>query len=606
MESHTIELVANVPPSRKGFRATTLNSQGDLYCDWNNCVYVIKSAKKWMARVSGVPSTSIPRDGGCHEASFGLISDMEANDEYGRLYIADYTAHAIRMITGSDVVTLAGRLGSNGSRDGPSNFARFTGPTSVMRLFSRASLLVAELGSRYRLIDLSSGDVSTLEIDCEATPSFSTFKWPILRCSWTPGYPPSPEAHELVTVEDQAPNPHGIALIDFAAKQTETSAILPIGHFYPDTVCLYRTNEASGIYGVTSDYSDPQAPIVWYDRRLSTTRTPVFIPQTNTIVQWNSQHGELELIPNALPQAPGAPLLVNEQSRKQRFPLQLDYSSLIGSELPADLIFTHNLSHRVYYCHSRVLALNKGLEEANFEAICAALGDSPLPATSIDAFIHHLYFGKPASNDLVTLSHIAFLCATHGVDASKLLLHLHFVVLPTLPLSEIAKGLIECWISHEVTWTAQHQFIMLMTYFLRFTPHGGGAFMDIAFRLHATHKDRINVIVDLFKIPNPPEIADLINFETLNCGHYKLQVNWSSSTNPASLLTPNHYAIGISKLQKWTTVPGERLYAQWRYFKRLVDVHSMESKNHRPLDARRLRAWKSLSLFFAAVAMKEN
>ncbi len=77
--------------------------------------------------ISGLEGLQGHRDGAMSEARFDHPADLVI-DEEGGVFIADSWSHTIRMIRDGMVVTIAGRPGSRGNRNGSGDGARFDNP----------------------------------------------------------------------------------------------------------------------------------------------------------------------------------------------------------------------------------------------------------------------------------------------------------------------------------------------------------------------------------------------------------------------------------------------------------------------------------------------
>lgn len=100
------------------------------------------------------------RDGPADEAAFALPRDVDV-DAAGRVFVVDSMAHAVRVIQGGVVRTIAGR-GRGGFRDGPLGEALFANPAGIA-IDPAGRLLIADADNhRVRRIDLDAGTVTTL------------------------------------------------------------------------------------------------------------------------------------------------------------------------------------------------------------------------------------------------------------------------------------------------------------------------------------------------------------------------------------------------------------------------------------------------------------
>lgn len=248
--------VANVPCPTDGFLSKSVNARGDLYTVWDNAVYRLKASKTWLEWFAGAKRSDEcqAKDGNRYEATFQELESVEANDDYGRVWTADRSAHAIRAIIGSELITIAGRLGEKGFRDGPPAFARFRYPISILRLFSRASYIISEGVTSLRLMDARTFHITTLKLDFGTLPLLRVKDINngfTLRPNWTAGYPvPQITKDSLhasyVSVDNKT---EGLFIDATTGKVSACSTdIAPIGAFFPHStwfILLHRANGAS-------------------------------------------------------------------------------------------------------------------------------------------------------------------------------------------------------------------------------------------------------------------------------------------------------------------------------------------------------------------------
>jgi len=140
----------------------------DIYvADKNNCLirkgmrYVNSSNEAVWSTISGkVSFLGGFKDGTLSNAEFASPEDLEF-DSKGRLFVCDFDNHAIRMINGSNVTTLAGN-GSFGNKNGTGSNAQFSYPCGI-GLESDSFLLVADRNNEaIRRVNTYTGEVTTV------------------------------------------------------------------------------------------------------------------------------------------------------------------------------------------------------------------------------------------------------------------------------------------------------------------------------------------------------------------------------------------------------------------------------------------------------------
>lgn len=140
----------------------------DIYiADKNNCLirkgmrYVNSSNEAVWSTISGkVSFLGGYKDGALTDAEFASPEDLEF-DSKGRLFVCDFDNHAIRMISGSNVSTLAGN-GSSGNKNGTGSNAQFSYPSGI-GLENDSFLLVADRNNKaIKRINTYTGEVTTV------------------------------------------------------------------------------------------------------------------------------------------------------------------------------------------------------------------------------------------------------------------------------------------------------------------------------------------------------------------------------------------------------------------------------------------------------------
>lgn len=467
LNNHDIAIVSNLPGTTHAFFSCSVNARGDLYTFSNRRLWVLRASTLWLEWYAGVHSGQL-RDGNRYEAVFGDYSKLEANDDHGRIWTTSRTTHAIRMIFGSDIVTVAGRIGEKGYRDGPSHFARFDQPDGITRLYSQRALLIAEASPRFRLLDLRTHHVSTLKIDGSSILHNGSLHNCKLSSTWTAGYPPPQgTTKEFVRAVGETKDDKSAFTIDLAKlkglpqSRNNGASALPAGHFFPHSV--YIAASPFGCSAITTINTGDEKELEASFQMLGDTkaeRMPVFIPQTNVLVSWSHEHGLLLVWKKYLQPAPPPPTIPQPLAKNwsKRLSEPIDFSSLIGSPIIGDVPFEFKQSGRIINLHSRVLKINKGLKK-NLNTILRALENSTLPEASIEALIGYLYFKRitiDSTTDLkhlgIQLAHVAWLCKELSIEASRVLFDFHTLILPRISNDVLIACLIECWSSSVNRW----------------------------------------------------------------------------------------------------------------------------------------------------------
>lgn len=108
-----------------------LDAQGRLWVvDEGNGLIRAITRDGFADTIAGTPGLHSHRDGELDEAGFDHPADI-AIDDAGNAYVTDSWSHTIRMITGTDVTTIAGTPGQPGYRDGKGPAARFDHPVAI-------------------------------------------------------------------------------------------------------------------------------------------------------------------------------------------------------------------------------------------------------------------------------------------------------------------------------------------------------------------------------------------------------------------------------------------------------------------------------------------
>lgn len=324
-----------------------------------------------------------------------------------------------------------------------------------------------------------------------------------------------------------------------------------------------------------------------YVLNVGVVRKPIFIPQTNSIVQWSGSLCALQLVERLLRPTPPPPTIPSSLARhwEKRLPDPIDFSSLIDSPIIGDTPFEFKQSGRIINLHSRVLNLNKGFKKDKSQTILCSLEKSPLPETSIEAFINYLYFKRIKIEDTtdlkalsIQLGHVAWLCKEHSINASQVLFDLYALVLPRISLDDLIACLIECWSSTLMQWTKTDSLINLLASHLRQSPGGTESF-SAAVEDSDLPAKRVVPLMTLFtNVSTAFVIEEVVDFGSINFGPKKLTIHWHNTDDPASLLRhPSDYVFGRTGSHMWAIVPSEYVWSQWPWFKRLVASGMEES-----------------------------
>lgn len=140
----------------------------DIYiADKNNCLIrkgmrFVNSSNEavWSTMTGKVSFLGGYKDGALSDAEFASPEDLEF-DSKGRLFVCDFDNHAIRLINGSNVSTVAGN-GSLGFKNGTGSNAQFSYPSGI-GLESDSFLLVADRNNKaIRRVNTFTGEVTTI------------------------------------------------------------------------------------------------------------------------------------------------------------------------------------------------------------------------------------------------------------------------------------------------------------------------------------------------------------------------------------------------------------------------------------------------------------
>jgi sugar lactone lactonase YvrE len=149
-----------VPPARRAAPHTVLLVATGLLACAVGTAATRPDSRGTLTLVTGGLSGQGYRDGAAATARFSYPNGLVAGAG-GNIYVADPRNHAIRRISGGDVVsTVAGTVGRSGHLDGPAAIAEFNGPVDVAR-DSAGNLFVVDNGNHViRRIDRE-GQVTT-------------------------------------------------------------------------------------------------------------------------------------------------------------------------------------------------------------------------------------------------------------------------------------------------------------------------------------------------------------------------------------------------------------------------------------------------------------
>lgn len=212
----------------------SLGCDGSLYASSPSSAVVmcLPTGSEKFEVYAGVRGKKGSEDGPRLESTFCGPHGLEAWDDVGgRLWVADASAHTLRLVLGNEIRTVAGRPGVKGSVDGKArflgsdfkggvattitttittprqtspastprfslvsagkssanesdeseNFALLDSPQFVMRLRTQHTLIIAEMVSgRLRMLNLDTWQVTTLRLSGEIVPPFNLWSVPFL------------------------------------------------------------------------------------------------------------------------------------------------------------------------------------------------------------------------------------------------------------------------------------------------------------------------------------------------------------------------------------------------------------------------------------------
>jgi sugar lactone lactonase YvrE len=143
-----------------------VDGSGNVYvADRGNSVIRLIAGGQVSTFAGGAPGMT---NGALAAARFDHANGL-AMDSSGKIYVADVNNHAIRVISGGQVTTLAG-TGTAGFLDGPASSAQFDAPNDVA-VDGSGAVYVADYGN-HRIRKIAGGQVSTVA-GSGTTPGFA-------------------------------------------------------------------------------------------------------------------------------------------------------------------------------------------------------------------------------------------------------------------------------------------------------------------------------------------------------------------------------------------------------------------------------------------------
>lgn len=602
----------------------SVNHFGDVFFVWRDrSIYRIRASSSWVEWFAGAePAKRSYKDGNRYCAQFLKILGIEANDEYGRLWISDNETFTIRAIIGNQVSTIAGSTGEKAHKDGPSHLARFTSPGSIIRLHSRCCLLIAEHGiSHYlRLLDLRSMNVTTLTLNFGLGPAPHTDVGLTLSPTWNPGYPVANEEKEIVDVTYYyTPTKDALyryrftvdlsSLVEASSPNIGAIATPPVRHmplvstkFGPHKIWFDSFEKVKWKVGITSGLSYPttvddlKSTINWL-LELDTNRTPLYLPHTNQLLIWCTSQDTIHVFDHFLnprPAIPSIPSTLVELRSSRRLPHPIDFSSLLSSPVLGDVPISNDKSAKKWMLHSRVLSLHKELRgtltQSKFSKLTSVIKTCTFAAPTILAFFKYLYFGNIAGYDhapfggtkaLCTLfAHVSWLCKlSGGVRDSRIVLDFMTFVLPSLTVEAGISCLIELWTDSRLQWTNEPIIIALLSHIVY-----SGGFNDLTtgIRNSGMNPQQSAALIDLFasdsSLTATHAHVTALDFSTIALGPSVVDLSWVVSNHPSALLRTSDYAFGICGQDNWLVVPGEYIWPQWSWFRNWLDSQVSETR----------------------------
>jgi streptogramin lyase len=163
--------IASAASSGRKFRAIFTNASGSATS--NAATFTVTGSIATLSLLAGDPLVSGSVDGSVFAAPHFRSPLGLSVDAMGNIYVADYENSAIRQISTTGIVTIAGRAAAPGSNDGPGNVARFdhaagvvsdSGGTLYVTDTNNATIRVVQpLGSAVTTLAGTTGQLGTLD-----------------------------------------------------------------------------------------------------------------------------------------------------------------------------------------------------------------------------------------------------------------------------------------------------------------------------------------------------------------------------------------------------------------------------------------------------------
>ena len=399
------------------------------------------------------------------------IANGSSKPSNSRVWIADFGAQTIRVVTGQHVRTVVGEYGQKGSRDGLATplsgiassgsdrssqggeLALLSNPFHIVLLRSRPLLLIFEKDApRIRMLDLNRWTVSTLHLSAGAptlNPGTSIFL-------------PSPSS-----LASHPYTPLALHFIDLRSESSIFKVNLETGDVQMDSQNHQFKNRGFFLPIISSDDS-----LAFASSHDGVSHAAIQINGT-TVFTTPQEHSDFRMALAYLPQSntliyrtkDGRDRLTRGFLTYLRLPKR-DWSCLLQPpHVASDLIITHQSSGESWKLHSHVLKSNEGLEKSLEKAI-QVVSNSKLPVASIESLWRFLYYSqaitKQGVEGCIEMSQLMHLIREIGVanfgeisiDFASLVAHLQ--------PEEVSESLIKIWGDANIEWKEGDEVIQVL------------------------------------------------------------------------------------------------------------------------------------------------